>query len=114
MKQQPSLGTKVPKPSRSRVVGTGRTNPESGSLEVIVSEVIPIYTPCFLDSGLMNSNTGKIVQYNVCYGLNVCVSPPPANSYIEILMINVMVLEGQCDGIIMSLGGFLVMRAEPS
>lgn len=73
-------------------MGTGRTNPESRSLEVMVSEVIPTYTACFLDSGLMNSNTGKIVQYNDCYGLNIC---PPPSSYIEILMINVTVLEGR-------------------
>lgn len=56
-------------------------------------EIISTHTPCFLDSGLMNSNTGKIVQCNDCYGLNVCLSHlPHPSSYIEILIINVMVL----------------------
>lgn len=55
VKQQPSLETRVPKPSRSRVAVAGWTNPESGLQEVMVNEVIP-YIPCFLDSGLMSSN----------------------------------------------------------
>lgn len=64
VRNTPRSGTKTSPPAEPRIVGTGSKNFPRGSLGVIVSGMIPFFTPSFLDPCILT--IGETVPYFGC------------------------------------------------